>query len=111
SPHPLCLHSNLRAFALSRFPFSIRPARDGGNVATATLERTPEIATDRPAFKVADLSPAEFGRKEIRLAEQEMPGLMALRARYRGQRPLAGAKIMSSEERRVGRERRFRMKR
>jgi adenosylhomocysteinase len=52
--------------------------------------------TDRPPFKVADLSLAEFGRKEIRLAEQEMPGLMALRARYQGQQPLAGAKIMGS---------------
>jgi hypothetical protein len=40
-------------------------------------------ALDRPAFKVADLSLAEFGRKEIRLAEQEMPGLMALRAEFR----------------------------
>jgi adenosylhomocysteinase len=50
----------------------------------------------RPPFKVADLSLAEFGRKEIRLAEQEMPGLMALRARYKGQRPLAGARIMGS---------------
>ena len=53
-------------------------------------------ALDRPAFKVADLSLAEFGRKEIRLAEQEMPGLMALRAEYAGQKPLAGAKIMGS---------------
>ena len=47
-------------------------------------------------FKVADLALAEFGRKEITLAEHEMPGLMALRARYRGQRPLAGAKVMGS---------------
>ena len=51
---------------------------------------------DRPAFKVADLSLAEFGRKEIRLAEQEMPGLMALRTQYAGQNPLAGARIMGS---------------
>ncbi|HET7632091.1 MAG TPA: adenosylhomocysteinase [Gemmatimonadaceae bacterium] len=50
----------------------------------------------RPAFKVADLSLAEFGRKEIRLAEQEMPGLMALRDEYRGKHPLAGARIMGS---------------
>src|SRR5688500_1227576 len=50
----------------------------------------------REPFKVKDLSLAEFGRKEIRLAEQEMPGLMALRARYRGKSPLAGAKIMGS---------------
>ena len=45
---------------------------------------------------MADLSLAEFGRKEIRLAEQEMPGLMALRAEYTGKKPLAGAKIMGS---------------
>jgi adenosylhomocysteinase len=50
----------------------------------------------RPPFKVADMSLAEFGRKEIRLAEHEMPGLMALREEYRGQKPLAGAKIMGS---------------
>ena len=51
---------------------------------------------DRPAFKVADLSLAEFGRKEIRLAEIEMPGLMALRAEFKGKLPLKGAKIMGS---------------
>jgi adenosylhomocysteinase len=47
-------------------------------------------------FKVADLSLAEFGRKEIRLAEHEMPGLMALRAEYADSQPLAGAKITGS---------------
>ena len=52
--------------------------------------------TDRPPFKVADLSLAEFGRKEIRLAEQEMPGLMAIRDEYKGKAPLAGARIMGS---------------
>ncbi|MFL5380987.1 MAG: adenosylhomocysteinase [Longimicrobiaceae bacterium] len=50
----------------------------------------------REPFKVADLSLADFGRKEIRLAEQEMPGLMALREEYRAQKPLSGAKIMGS---------------
>ena len=50
----------------------------------------------REPYKVKDLSLAEFGRKEIRLAEQEMPGLMALRARYKGKQPLAGARIMGS---------------
>ncbi|MGH9315000.1 MAG: adenosylhomocysteinase [Vicinamibacterales bacterium] len=50
----------------------------------------------RTPYKVADLSLAEFGRKEIRLAEQEMPGLMALRARHKGQNPLAGARVMGS---------------
>jgi len=50
----------------------------------------------REPFKVRDLSEAEFGRKEIRLAEQEMPGLMALREEYGAQKPLAGARIMGS---------------
>ncbi len=50
----------------------------------------------RLAYKVADIQLAPLGRKEIRLAEHEMPGLMSLRARYRGQRPLAGAKVMGS---------------
>jgi adenosylhomocysteinase len=53
-------------------------------------------AAGREPFKVRDLSQAEFGRKEIRLAEQEMPGLMALRAEYKGTFPLKGAKIMGS---------------
>ncbi len=44
-------------------------------------------------FEVRDLSLAELGRKEIGLAEYEMPGLMALRERFRGQRPLEGARI------------------
>src|SRR6266702_3411725 len=47
-------------------------------------------------FKVADLSLAEFGRKEIRLAEHEMPGLMAVRAEYAGAQPLRGARITGS---------------
>src|SRR3954452_5725889 len=44
-------------------------------------------------FKVADLSLAEFGRKEIALAEHEMPGLMAIRAEYSQSQPLAGARV------------------
>jgi len=47
-------------------------------------------------FKVADLSLAEFGRKEIRLAEHEMPGLMAMREEFGPSRPLAGARITGS---------------
>src|SRR5678810_510093 len=53
-------------------------------------------AAGRPPYKVADLGLAEWGRKEMRLAEQEMPGLMALRERYAGKKPLAGARIMGS---------------
>ncbi len=44
-------------------------------------------------FKVADITLADFGRREINIAEHEMPGLMALRAEYAGQKPLAGARI------------------
>ena len=50
----------------------------------------------RLPFKVADLTLAEWGRKEIRLAEREMPGLMAARARYGRERPLADLKVMGS---------------
>jgi adenosylhomocysteinase len=52
--------------------------------------------TERLPFKVADLSLADWGRKEIRLAEQEMPGLMSVRAEYGGQKPLKGARVMGS---------------
>ena len=53
-------------------------------------------AAGREAFKVADLSQAEFGRKEIRLAEHEMPGLMATRREFAERQPLAGARITGS---------------
>jgi len=45
-------------------------------------------------FKVKDINQADFGRKEIAIAESEMPGLMALRQEYKGQKPLQGAKIL-----------------
>ncbi|BCX88859.1 adenosylhomocysteinase [Methylomarinovum tepidoasis] len=47
----------------------------------------------QPDYKVADISLADWGRKEIRIAETEMPGLMALREEYRDQKPLKGARI------------------
>ena len=52
--------------------------------------------TNKHDFKVMDLSLAAWGRKEIDLAEVEMPGLMALREEYAGQKPLAGARITGS---------------
>src|SRR5256884_3352040 len=67
---------------------------------TTTIEGTHAFDEARKAgrqpFKVKDLSLAEFGRKEIRLAEQEMPGLMTLRKQYGSKKPLAGARIMGS---------------
>jgi adenosylhomocysteinase len=56
---------------------------------------TPNILTEND-FKVADLSLAEFGRKEIRLAEHEMPGLMQTRAEFAEAQPLKGARISGS---------------
>lgn len=62
-----------------------------------TLPETRETETaPRDDFRVKDLGLAEFGRDEIRLAEHEMPGLMALREQYTGERPLAGARITGS---------------
>ncbi|CAM5664304.1 Adenosylhomocysteinase OS=Streptomyces paromomycinus OX=92743 GN=ahcY PE=3 SV=1 [Streptomyces rimosus subsp. rimosus] len=53
-------------------------------------------AANSQDFKVADLSLAAFGRKEITLAEHEMPGLMAIRKEYAAAQPLAGARVTGS---------------
>ena len=52
-----------------------------------------QVETDRLPYKVKDINLAEYGRKEIELAENEMPGLMALRKKYGQEKPLAGARI------------------
>src|ERR1700759_4293311 len=59
-------------------------------MSSATL---PEVATD---FKVADMKLAEWGRKEIMVAEQEMPGLMAIREKYAKDKPLSGVRVTGS---------------
>lgn len=55
-----------------------------------------EIEPEMLPYKVKDISLAEFGRKEIDIAEKEMPGLMAVRKKYAGQKPLKGARISGS---------------
>ncbi|MFW6019106.1 MAG: adenosylhomocysteinase [Bacteroidales bacterium] len=55
-----------------------------------------EARIAEPEYKVSDLSLADFGRKEIEIAEKEMPGLMAVRAKYAPQKPLQGARITGS---------------
>jgi adenosylhomocysteinase len=68
-------------------------------MSTAVRERhafEAAVKAGRLPYKVKDLSLSDFGRKEMRLAEQEMPGLMALRARYKRKQPLAGARVMGS---------------
>ena len=52
-----------------------------------------EVQVERLPYKVADISLADYGRREIMLAENEMPGLMALREKYSKEKPLAGARI------------------
>jgi len=53
-------------------------------------------ATENLPYKVKDISLADFGRKEIEIAEKEMPGLMAVRRKYAGKKPLQGARITGS---------------
>jgi adenosylhomocysteinase len=60
------------------------------------MPTAPSPADDQLQWKVADLSLAEFGRKEIELAEHEMPGLMAMRREHAAAQPLAGARITGS---------------
>jgi len=57
---------------------------------------TPTLEVEQLAYKVADLSLAEWGRKEIAIAEHEMPGLMAIRNKYAAAKPLAGVRITGS---------------
>ncbi|MGY9024674.1 MAG: adenosylhomocysteinase, partial [Candidatus Nanopelagicales bacterium] len=66
------------------------------NAATDSRKGSPFTADGTPDFKVADLSLADFGRDEIRLAEHEMPGLMAMREQFGVTKPLAGARITGS---------------
>src|SRR3954470_2117349 len=52
-----------------------------------------DIRTEFPAFTIKDITLAELGRKKIRMAEKEMPGLMSLREQYKGKAPLKGARV------------------
>src|SRR6202044_3387027 len=61
-------------------------------MATATIDAA-SAAVD---YKVADISLADFGRKEIAIAEQEMPGVMAIRKKYAAGKPLAGVRVTGS---------------
>ncbi len=59
-------------------------------------EKTGSARESAPDFKVADLSLADWGRKEIEVSEKEMPGLMSVRQKYGKEKPLQGARIMGS---------------
>src|ERR1043166_1465399 len=60
------------------------------------MSTTTTAAKTKQDYKVADLSLADFGRKEISIAEKEMPGLMALREKYSKSKPLAGVRVTGS---------------
>lgn len=60
------------------------------------IQTTPALDADCPDYHVADLTLAEWGHKEIRIAETEMPGLMAIRHQYADAKPLRGARIAGS---------------
>ncbi|HXE09083.1 MAG TPA: adenosylhomocysteinase [Acidobacteriaceae bacterium] len=64
-------------------------------MATATIDKA-ALGTAANDYKVADIGLADFGRKEIDIAEQEMPGLMAIRAKYAPGKPLAGVRVTGS---------------
>lgn len=64
-------------------------------MATATLPEI-SISAPTPAYKVADISLADWGRKEINIAEHEMPGLMSIRRKYAAGKPLQGVRITGS---------------
>ncbi|SHH49081.1 adenosylhomocysteinase [Jatrophihabitans endophyticus] len=74
----------------------LHPDPEGEHVTASTVTLTPDSAGSVSDFKVADLGLAAFGRKEIELAEHEMPGLMALRKEFGGAQPLKGKKIAGS---------------
>src|SRR5210317_1634667 len=57
---------------------------------------TEAAVTMTPDYKIADIELAEWGRKEIAIAETEMPGLMAIRSEFADQQPIAGARIAGS---------------
>jgi adenosylhomocysteinase len=71
------------------------PFTKGGREMSAVL-KSPPAASKSADFVVADLALADWGRKEIRIAETEMPGLMAIREEFQTQQPLRGARITGS---------------
>src|SRR5256886_12259537 len=60
------------------------------------MNPTTTVTKAKQDYKVADISLADFGRREISIAEKEMPGLMAIREKYAPQKPLAGVRITGS---------------
>jgi len=73
-----------------------KSAAKASNGQKMTAKKAKPMSSKEPDFVVADLSLADWGRKEIAIAEHEMPGLMAIRRKYAPQQPLKGARIAGS---------------
>lgn len=96
--------SSLHGLGLGRKPFfplkvfySVFPAAsytDSSDDETSPRDKQQKNSKGNSDFCVKNIKQAEFGRREIEIAEQEMPALMALRKRAQGEKPLAGAKIV-----------------
>src|SRR5436189_561900 len=84
--------SNHESKRLPRSPCAWRPGLVEGPV-SRKARSSPSMSASKD-YKVADISLADWGRKEIAIAETEMPGLMALRDEYGASQPLAGARIV-----------------
>jgi hypothetical protein len=84
-------HGSIEKLNISHLilPSSLLPPR----ITPQLLFLTPKMSAPAHKFKVADISLAAFGRREIELAENEMPGLMATREKYAQDQPLKGARI------------------
>jgi hypothetical protein len=103
-PHPRCARRrgrrSLRVSPEPTFALRVRTERHDSGPPTTEREshdRTQTSSSAKPnqtaKYKVADISLAAWGRKEIEIAETEMPGLMAIRAEYKAKQPLKGARI------------------
>merc|ERR1711997_29921 len=75
------------------FQLGITIRREGPKIDSGESTLTSNNMSSKPAYKVADIALAEFGRKELALAENEMPGLMHLRKKYGAKKPLKDARI------------------
>jgi hypothetical protein len=88
-------HAGKKGDRWESFVFSLYTVTFTENHMTAVASKSPGYRT-KEDFVVADLSLADWGRREIAIAEHEMPGLMAIRRKYAAEQPLKGARVAGS---------------
>lgn len=89
--HPL--HPHQLSIPQNPPPISSLIQAHSSPIITINALTTAIMSEPAKTYKVADINLAAFGRREIELAEHEMPGLMSIRSKYRDEQPLAGARI------------------